>query len=88
MNDEKPAGYYLCAVCGKSGPAHGHYNARDSSTHKFVAGQFVPAAAPKFVAVGPAVLQGARTIARAVSKTMAKRIANALNKHTPNREGV
>jgi len=41
-----------------------------------------------FIAKGPSVLMGAKTIARAISKTMAKRIANALNKHTPNREGV
>ncbi|HET6220150.1 MAG TPA: hypothetical protein VFE27_24190 [Acidobacteriaceae bacterium] len=43
---------------------------------------------PKIVAIGSSVLMGARVIARAVSKTMAKRIANALNKHIPNREGV
>jgi len=42
----------------------------------------------KFVAVHCAVMRGPELIARAVSKTMAKRIANALNKHTPNREGV
>lgn len=48
----------------------------------------LPPADHKFVAIGTAVLQGASTIARAISKTMAKRIANALNKHTPNREGV
>ena len=42
----------------------------------------------KFVAVRQSVLLGARTIARAISKTMAKRIANALNHHQPNSEGV
>jgi hypothetical protein len=43
---------------------------------------------PKFVAIRATVMRGAELIARAVSKTMAKRIANALNKHAPNREGV
>ena len=43
---------------------------------------------PKFVAIGPYIMQASLTIARAISKTMAKRIANALNKHVPNREGV
>lgn len=47
-----------------------------------------PAEEPKFISLGPSVIQGARVIARAISKTMAKRIANALNKHIPNREGV
>jgi hypothetical protein len=42
----------------------------------------------QFVAVKSTVMQGAIHIATACSKTMAKRIANALNKHTPNREGV
>jgi hypothetical protein len=42
----------------------------------------------KFVAVKSAVMYGAEHIATAISKTMAKRIANALNKHKPNREGV
>lgn len=44
--------------------------------------------AVQFVAVHDRVMQGARRVALACSKTMAKRIANALNKHTPNREGV
>ena len=30
---------YRCAVCGKLGPEHGHYNANDSTTHKFVCGE-------------------------------------------------
>jgi hypothetical protein len=42
----------------------------------------------KFVAISHNVLQGQQVIARAWSKTMAKRIANALNKHILNREGV
>jgi hypothetical protein len=41
-----------------------------------------------FVHVGPAVMQGNQHAARAISKTMAKRIANALNRHKTNREGV
>lgn len=53
-----------------------------------------PAKPPQFVAVKSIVLQGIRSlgeprvVARAISKTMAKRIANALNHHQPNREGV
>jgi hypothetical protein len=42
----------------------------------------------KFVAKHELILHGARVIARAISKTMAKRIANALNRHKPNEEGV
>ncbi len=42
----------------------------------------------KFVAVRTNIMQGAKHIATAISKTFAKRIANALNKHTPNSEGV
>jgi hypothetical protein len=41
-----------------------------------------------FVAVHEAVMLGPKHIATARSKTMAKRIAAALNAHTPNREGV
>lgn len=42
----------------------------------------------QFVGVHENVMQGSKCVARACSKTMAKRIANALNKHVPNREGV
>lgn len=42
----------------------------------------------RFVAVRETVVIGHATVARACSKTMAKRIANALNAHTPTREGV
>lgn len=42
----------------------------------------------RFVNIGSLVMQGTRRAAIACSKTMAKRIANALNKHIPNREGV
>lgn len=34
------------------------------------------------------VYRGPEIICRAISKTLAKRIANALNKHKPNSEGV
>ncbi len=30
---------YTCAVCGKTGPEHGHYDATDPNTHKFVCGK-------------------------------------------------
>jgi hypothetical protein len=42
-----------------------------------------------FIAVhrSPIVMRGAEFVARACSHTMAKRIANALNKHTPNERG-
>lgn len=46
------------------------------------------ATVPLFVAVRLAVMRGTERIATAVSKTMAKRIANALNRHKPNSEGV
>lgn len=46
------------------------------------------ASVPRFVGVGPKVIIGQREIARACSKTMAKRIANALNRYVPNKEGV
>jgi hypothetical protein len=41
----------------------------------------------RFVAVKVAVMQGAERVAVARSKTMAKRIANALNRYTPGSEG-
>ncbi len=43
---------------------------------------------PKFVGVRDAVMRGSQWIATACSRTMAQRIANALNKHVPNRKGV
>ena len=42
----------------------------------------------QFVAVGLAIMQGARHVATAVSSTMAKRIALALNLHQPYERGV
>ena len=42
----------------------------------------------RFVSIRQNIMQGSQCIARSCSKTMAKRIANALNNHTPNREGV
>lgn len=45
-------------------------------------------ASPQFVHVHDHVMRGQEWIAHARSKTMAKRIANALNAHKPNREGV
>jgi hypothetical protein len=41
-----------------------------------------------YIARRSSVLQGPHHIALARSKTMAKRISNALNKHKPNDEGV
>ncbi len=41
----------------------------------------------RFVAVKLAVMRGADRVAVAVSHTMAKRIANALNAHKPNQRG-
>ena len=32
---------YLCGICGKSGPEHGHYDATDPNTHKFICGEEV-----------------------------------------------
>lgn len=42
----------------------------------------------QFVAIGQSIMQGARHIATAVSGTMAKRIARALNLHQPDERGV
>jgi hypothetical protein len=47
-----------------------------------------PRPPPIFVAYKSMVLRGGEMIARACSKTMAKRIANALNEHKTNSEGV
>lgn len=44
--------------------------------------------AGQFVAVKSHVMKGSVQVAVARSQTMAKRIANALNRHQPNREGV
>ena len=43
---------------------------------------------PVYVAIGPRVMLGDRAVCTAVSNTMAKRIAAALNKHTPDRRGI
>lgn len=42
----------------------------------------------RFVAVKRAVMLGDLCVGKMLSKTLAKRTANALNKHVPNREGV
>lgn len=42
----------------------------------------------EFVSIGFGVMQGKKWIARASSVTMARRIANALNRYTPNEKGV
>jgi hypothetical protein len=41
-----------------------------------------------YVAAGKRIMQGRVWRATAASHTLAKRIANALNSYTPNREGV
>lgn len=41
-----------------------------------------------FANLGPMITKGGANVGRMVSKTMAKRAANALNAHQPNREGV
>lgn len=41
----------------------------------------------QFVAVRRVVMRGTERIAEAVSSTLARRIANALNRYTPNRKG-
>lgn len=35
QNLESPQAYYLCSICGKSGPIHGYWSATDPTTHKF-----------------------------------------------------
>lgn len=48
-----------------------------------------PVAAPvKFISIKRGVMQGSKCVAVAISKTMAKRIARALNNHVVNSEGV
>jgi hypothetical protein len=42
---------------------------------------------PKFSAADQDIKQGHMTVARAVSKNFAKRIANALNRYTPDKRG-
>lgn len=41
----------------------------------------------EFVAIGRAVMQGSKHVATARSHTFARRIAEALNRHTPSRRG-
>lgn len=43
---------------------------------------------PQYVAQGARVMMGDRAICTAVSNTLAKRIAAALNNHTPDRRGI
>jgi len=47
-----------------------------------------PKPAPRFSAHHVTVFHGTREVGRMISKTMAKRTANALNNHKPNSEGV
>jgi hypothetical protein len=47
-----------------------------------------PGSPSRFVNVKLNVMQGAQCVARACSKTFAKRIARALNNHKTNSEGV
>jgi hypothetical protein len=47
-----------------------------------------PPAEPVFTAHHDTVRQGSRVVGRMISKTFAKRTANALNRHQPNKEGV
>lgn len=42
----------------------------------------------QFVGIRKTVMQGDKCVGVMCSKTMAKRTANALNRHKPNREGV
>ena len=44
--------------------------------------------AESYGAAGPRVMLGPKAICTAVSNTMAKRIANALNNYTPDRRGI
>lgn len=48
----------------------------------------VGATAARFVAIGSTVMRGDEHIGVMRSHTMAKRTANALNAHVPNKEGV
>ena len=43
---------------------------------------------PQFVAQGVRVMMGERAVCTAVSNTMGKRIAAALNEHIPDRRGI
>lgn len=46
-----------------------------------------PANQPQFVALRRVVMQGDKRICEATSSTLARRIANALNRYTPSRKG-
>lgn len=43
---------------------------------------------PQFISAGMRVMMGERAVATAVSNSMAKRIAAALNEHEPNSRGI
>lgn len=43
---------------------------------------------PPYASAGPRVMLADRAVATAVSNSMAKRIANALNAYTPDRRGI
>jgi hypothetical protein len=88
----------VCETCGKHVPIGGNLEGIEYCTVHFnpqlqrCDGGGLPglevASGGQFVCVRTAVMLGPQWIATACSKTMAKRIANALNRHTPNREGV
>lgn len=43
---------------------------------------------PQYASAGPRIMLADRAVATAVSNSMAKRIANALNAYTPDRRGI
>jgi hypothetical protein len=83
-----------CSRCGFDQKAHGLVTHICPDHRGFFSppADPAPAAAPaaevKFVAVGASVMRGAEHIATAISNTFARRIARALNEHTPNSRGV
>jgi hypothetical protein len=73
--------YFSCLHCGTD--TH-NSNLLCPSCAKITIGQPTPA---KFAFVGTKVMQGSTQRAVASSRTFARRIANALNRYTPNEKG-
>jgi hypothetical protein len=81
-----------CPKCGAApGEACRDCNPRNVHTRRVAtsikAESAARVAALKFSAAGLDVKQGSLTVARAVSGTMAQRMANALNRYTPGDRG-
>jgi hypothetical protein len=80
-------GIQLKDQCMLSSNGHGVY-VRNGWRETFRAAGVELPLRPQYVAKGTSVMMGEKAICTAVSNTLAKRIAAALNNHIPDRRGI